>query len=118
MIVSLIFRVGLVAGTVYATQKMGIWGSPEHSQDLMALANKELGPYADDLKQKFCCWRYENCTGEEMETPWKESMVDAWNDTIKKTFNVLGVKLPFYCNRFTDDLARGIDDVVNDTEEW
>ncbi|XP_017097288.2 uncharacterized protein [Drosophila bipectinata] len=118
MLFSLLFRLALVAGTVYGTQELDIWGPSTNSVDLLKAAKKELGPYAEDWKQSFCCWRCKACKDEPVDKPWRETLVDAWNDTIKKAFTALGVDVPNYYKRFQNDLADGIDDVVNINEEW
>ncbi|EDV31411.1 uncharacterized protein Dana_GF14564 [Drosophila ananassae] len=118
MLFSLIFRLALVAGTVYATKELDIWGPASNSEDLIKAAKKELGPYAENMKQSVCCWRCKTCTEVTVDKPWRESFVDAWNDTIKKAFNGLGIDVPVYFRRFQDDVANGIDDLVNINEEW
>jgi len=112
-----LFRLALVAGAVYGTQELGIWESADHTQELFEDAKREVSPFAEDLMGRFCCWRCEKCDPDVEVKPWQESMVDAWNETVKKTFNALGVQVPLYYNRFSEDLQQGIDDLVNNNEE-
>ncbi|EDV45290.1 uncharacterized protein LOC6555988 [Drosophila erecta] len=112
-----LIRLALVAGAVYGTQELGVWESSDHTQVLFEGAKREVSPYAEDLMNRFCCWRCDKCNEAAEVKPWQESMVDAWNETIKKTFNALGVRVPFYYKRFSEDFQQGIDDLVNDKEE-
>ncbi|KAH8356676.1 hypothetical protein KR200_010149 [Drosophila serrata] len=112
----LLFRIAFVAATVYATQEMGIWNSTDETVLLFEDAKREIQPMAEDLMQRICIWRcdkgYED---KDVEVkPWRESMVDAWNDAVKKSFHVLGVEMPSYYKRFADDLGHSID---NGTKE-
>ncbi|KAH8279604.1 hypothetical protein KR018_005909 [Drosophila ironensis] len=118
MIVSLLVRLGIVAGTVYATKSMGIWGSSKHSEMLMVSAKKEISPYAKDLKLKFCKWRFKDCKGPVLlEKPWRETWKDAWNETVKKGFYGLGVDAPYYYEKFNKDFAEGISTMLKPKEE-
>lgn len=112
-----LIRLALVAGAVYGTQELGIWESSDHTTVLFEGAKREVSPYAEDLMNRFCCWRCDKCKEDVQVKPWQESMVDAWNETIKKTFNALGVQVPFYYKRFSEDFQQGIDDLVNEKEE-
>ncbi|KAH8242027.1 hypothetical protein KR038_007891 [Drosophila bunnanda] len=110
----LLFRIGLVAGAVYMTQQMGIWDSTDNTVLLFEDAKREIQPIAENLMDRFCIWRCDKGSGgKEVEVkPWRESMVDAWNDTVKKSFYVLGVEMPSFYHRFADDLGETIDYVV------
>ncbi|XP_017032707.1 MICOS complex subunit MIC13 homolog QIL1 [Drosophila kikkawai] len=114
----LLFRIALVAGTVYATQELGIWDSADHTVILFENAKREIQPFAKDLMHRFCSWRCDkDCEDKQTEVkPWRESMVDAWNETVKRSFCVLGVKLPSYYHRFSEDFAQGLDDMVSSPE--
>lgn len=48
----LLVRGGLVAGTVYYTCKVGIWGSPEQSDKLYNNVKAELCPYVKQAQAK------------------------------------------------------------------
>ncbi|KAH8352908.1 hypothetical protein KR084_007217 [Drosophila pseudotakahashii] len=113
----LLIRLALVAGAVYGTQELGIWESADHTQELLEEAKREVSPLTEDLMNRFCCWRCEKCDPDVEVKPWQESMVDAWNETVKKTFNALGVQVPSYYNRFSEDFQQTIDDLVNNSEE-
>ncbi|XP_017076281.2 uncharacterized protein LOC108111356 [Drosophila eugracilis] len=114
---SFIIRLALVAGAVYGTKELGIWKSADYTQDLYEDAKREVGPPTEDLMSRFCCWRCENCDPDVEVKPWQESMVDAWNEAVKKTFNALNVQVPLYYNRFSNDLQQSIDDLVHTDQE-
>ncbi|KAH8282425.1 hypothetical protein KR054_007707 [Drosophila jambulina] len=111
----LLLRIALVAGAVYGTQELGIWDSVDQSVLLYESAKREIQPMAEDLMEHFCSWRCDKgCEAKEVVAkPWRETMVDAWNDTVKKTFHLLGVEVPSYYHRFTEDLGHSIDDAVH-----
>ncbi|XP_017115739.1 uncharacterized protein LOC108138158 [Drosophila elegans] len=111
----LLLRVALVAGAVYGTQELGIWENSRHTQELFEGAKREVSPITAYLMNQFCCWRCEKCDPDVEVKPWQESMVDAWNESVKKTFNALGVQGPKYFNRFSQDMQQGFDDLVNNS---
>ncbi|XP_052852861.1 uncharacterized protein LOC128262568 [Drosophila gunungcola] len=111
----LLLRVALVAGAVYGTHELGIWESSRHTQELFEGAKREVSPITAVLMNRFCCWRCEKCDPDVEVKPWRESMVDAWNESVKKTFNALGVQVPKYFKRFSQDMQQGFDDLVNNS---
>ncbi|XP_017057314.1 uncharacterized protein LOC108098710 [Drosophila ficusphila] len=112
-----LIRLAIVAGVVYGTQELGFWDSAGHSQDLLDEVKREVKPVSENMMNRFCCWRCENCDRDKGVKPWQESMVDAWNESVKKTFTTLGVHVPFYYNRFREDFQKGIDDFMNGSED-
>ncbi|XP_030386839.1 uncharacterized protein LOC115633515 [Scaptodrosophila lebanonensis] len=112
----LVIKLALVAGTFYITKEMGVWSNPDRTSMLYEDAKCQLKPYTDNLMRRYCCWDCEPCIEKEPK-PWRESWVDAWNDTIRKCFDALE-RTPHYCQRFTDDVQRTIDNLIHgDTKE-
>ncbi|KAH8249111.1 hypothetical protein KR032_006000 [Drosophila birchii] len=108
----LLFRIALVAGVVYGTKAAGIWGSAEDSVVLYENARRQILPIADKLMDRLCCFRCKDSKPKEIEVkPFRESMRDAWNDTVKKSFYLLGIDIPIYYHRFTDDLGHTLDNM-------
>uniref|UniRef100_A0A6P4E207 MICOS complex subunit MIC13 n=1 Tax=Drosophila rhopaloa TaxID=1041015 RepID=A0A6P4E207_DRORH len=112
-----LIRLAMVAGAVYGTMELGVWESSRHTEELFEGAKREVSPFTKDLMNSFCCWRCEKCDQDVEVKPWRESMVDAWNESVKKTFNTLGVHVPKYFNRFSQDVQQGLDDLVNNSGE-
>lgn len=107
----LLFRLALVAGAVYGTNELGVWDSADRTVVLFADAKRQISPYTEDMMHRFCCWRCDKCSDETEVKPWRESMVDAWNETVKKTFYAMGVQAPDYLDRFADDVGQGMDNL-------
>lgn len=52
MVIGLLVRGGLIAGTVYYTRKAGIWGSAEETDKLYNNIKAELCPYVQQAQKK------------------------------------------------------------------
>ncbi|XP_068147003.1 MICOS complex subunit MIC13 homolog QIL1 [Drosophila tropicalis] len=106
MVLITIIKVAIVGGTIYATKELGVWDSSDVTSGIYEDAKSQIKPYGTQLMDKHCCKVCEICQGPSPK-PWRESMVDAWNDTVKKTFDTF-LQLPTYCRRFSEDVQETI----------
>ncbi|SPP82202.1 MICOS complex subunit MIC13 homolog QIL1-like [Drosophila guanche] len=117
MVLMVIAKLGVVAGVAFATKQLGVWESPEHSAVLVESARERLRPYAQDLKDRICCWKCQEKCMEELEPkPWRESFVDSWNDTIKKAFLYLN-QVPTYFHHFMEDVEKAVADLAKEKDQ-
>ncbi|BFF94447.1 MICOS complex subunit MIC13 homolog QIL1-like [Drosophila madeirensis] len=117
MVLMVIAKLGVVAGVAFATKQLGVWESPEHSAVLLENARESLRPYAQDLKDRICCWKcQEKCMEEFEPKPWRESFVDSWNDTIKKAFHFLN-QVPTNFHHFMEDVEKAVTDLVKEKDQ-
>ncbi|KAM8710498.1 hypothetical protein ACLKA7_017162 [Drosophila subpalustris] len=52
MLIGLLVRGGLLAGTVYYTRKVGIWGNAEETDKLYNNVKSQLSPYVQQAQKK------------------------------------------------------------------
>ncbi|KAL7737210.1 hypothetical protein ACLKA6_005397 [Drosophila palustris] len=106
MAIWLLTKIAIVAGTVYLTREFGVWDSPDTTALIYEDIKCELKPYTKHLMEKYCK------VNKESTKPWRESWIDAWNDSIKNGFIALS-RMPQYCARFSEDLQNSINHFIN-----
>lgn len=106
MVVWILTKIAIVAGTVWLTKRLGVWDNPDTTALIYEDIKCQLKPYTEDLRHKYCK------ANQESTQPWRESWKDAWNDSIKHGFIALS-RTPQYCSRFSEDLQRTVDQFIN-----
>ncbi|XP_030557632.1 uncharacterized protein LOC115760454 [Drosophila novamexicana] len=109
MVIVILVKLALVAGTVWLTKEIGVWDGPDTTAEIYEGVKYQIKPFAEDLKERYCS-KY--CGTNKPTKPWRESFVDAWNDSIKEGF-LTANRLPKYCYRFTDDVQKTINQLFN-----
>ncbi|XP_017071975.1 MICOS complex subunit MIC13 homolog QIL1 [Drosophila eugracilis] len=94
MVVGFLVRSGLVAGTVYYTQKVGVWGNTDQTDKLYNTVKSELCPYVKKLEKQLPFEVPQLPRTGEMRFLAKHY----YNEGVKNTFHFIQM-LPCYAGR-------------------